>query len=123
VRRLSGGRNADFNPQDLAAIDLFRNHTDSQARSDLLVMCRLMKIVIQNPQDLSYFVAPGRWSKECREAMVFENFRVAVEWCTQHKLGAVQVVLKAEEEPFAFPLPVIASVASASRGPSTMACP
>jgi hypothetical protein len=86
-------------------------------------MCSLMKIVIQNPEDLSYFVAPGRWCKECRDAMAFENFRVAVEWCTRHKLGAVQIVLKAEEEPLGVPCPVIESAANAPRLVPVMAGP
>jgi hypothetical protein len=86
-------------------------------------MTCLMKIVIQNPHDLSYFVAPGRWSRECRDAMAFENFRVAVEWCAQHKLGAVQIVLKAEEESFGLPLPVMESAANAPTFPSGMARP
>jgi len=86
-------------------------------------MICLMKIVIQNPDDLSYFVAPGRWSNECRDAMAFENFRVALESCTRHKLGGVQIVLKAEEEPFGLPLPVMESAANAPRFPSEIAHP
>jgi hypothetical protein len=57
-----------------------------------------MKIVIQNPTDLSYLTALRQWSPDLREAMVFENFRVAVEFCNQNKLGDVQILLKVEEE-------------------------
>jgi hypothetical protein len=61
-----------------------------------------MKIVIQNPKDSSYLDALQQWTSDLNEAVVFENFRVAVAHCSRHKLGDVQVTLKIEAEPACF---------------------
>jgi hypothetical protein len=57
-----------------------------------------MKIVIQNPKDLSYLDPHGRWISDCRQALTFENFRVAVDFFSAHKLGDVQIVLRPDDD-------------------------
>jgi hypothetical protein len=57
-----------------------------------------MKIVIQHPQNLMYLSALHQWTSDARQAMIFETFRIAVDFCVTHKLGSVQIVLKAEDE-------------------------
>jgi hypothetical protein len=57
-----------------------------------------VKIVIQNPQDLSFLTELRQWSPHLRDAMTFENFRIALDFCSRQKLGKVQVVLQAEDE-------------------------
>jgi len=57
-----------------------------------------VKIVIQNPQDLSFLTELRQWSPHLKDAMTFENFRIALDFCSRQKLGKVQVVLQAEDE-------------------------
>jgi hypothetical protein len=57
-----------------------------------------MKIVIQNPKNLYYLTAEGTWSAESSQALVFDNFRVAVEYFSDHKLCDVRIVLPGEED-------------------------
>jgi hypothetical protein len=57
-----------------------------------------MKIVIQHPQNLMYLSALHQWTSDARQALIFETFRIAVDFCVTHKLGSVQIVLKAEDE-------------------------
>jgi hypothetical protein len=57
-----------------------------------------MNIVIQNAKDLMYLDSSRQWTADSHQAMTFENFRVAVAYCSTHKLGDVQIVLKPEDE-------------------------
>lgn len=65
-----------------------------------------MKIVIQNTQDSTFLTPTMKWSPHLREAWAFDNFRIAVEFCSHHHLRHVQIVLTGGDEHADIPLPI-----------------
>ena len=65
-----------------------------------------MRIVIQNAQDSTFLTAAMQWTPHLREARVFDNFRIAVELCSEKHLRHVQVVLMGGDEHADIAIPI-----------------
>ena len=66
----------------------------------------MMKVVIQNPFTLSYLQSLGKWTYHCEEAFPFESSARAIQFCREHELSDMQVVLKFPNGRFDVELPV-----------------
>ena len=76
-----------------------------------------MKVLVQNPLTLSYFANLGRWTSDPDKAYVFKDSRSAIQFCINHDLSDMQVVLKGPEERFDVQVPVgLSAPPSASPG-------
>jgi len=65
-----------------------------------------MKVLVQNPLTLSYFSNVGRWTSDPEKAFAFKDSRSAIQFCLNHDLADMQVVLKGPEERFDVQVPV-----------------
>ena len=65
-----------------------------------------MKVLVQNPLTLSYFANVGRWTSDPEKAHIFKDSRSAIQFCLNHDLGEMQVVLKGPEERYDVQFPV-----------------
>ncbi len=67
-----------------------------------------MKVLIQNPENLLYLEAPGRWSHDIKSALDFGNSDEAIAFCFEHHIAPVQVVLQWDGSPYSISIPVMA---------------
>lgn len=65
-----------------------------------------MKVLVQNPLTLSYFANVGKWTSDPEKAFVFKDSRSAIQFCLNHDLSDMQVVLKGPEDRFDVQVPV-----------------
>jgi hypothetical protein len=80
-----------------------------------------MKIVIQNPKSSLYLATALQWTPNGADALVFENFRIAVEFCATHKLGDVQIVLWSDEDHCDLRIPLAGSLRTLTATPALRA--
>ena len=77
-----------------------------------------MKVLVQNPLTLSYFANVGRWTSDPEKAFVFKDSRSAIQFCLNHDLSDMQVVLKGPEDRFDVQVPVGLHTNAASASPA-----
>jgi hypothetical protein len=65
-----------------------------------------MKVLVQNPLTLSYFANLGKWTSDPEKAYVFKDSRSAIQFCLNHELSDMQVVLKGSDDRFDVQVPV-----------------
>jgi len=65
-----------------------------------------MKVLVQNPLTLSYMQKPEGWTGNPEQASAFPDTRSAIQFCREHDLADMQVVLKFPDERFDVQLPV-----------------
>ena len=65
-----------------------------------------MKVLVQNPFTLSYFQDMERWTAKPEQALVFQNTQSAIQFCREHDLSDMQVVLKFPDDKFDVEVPV-----------------
>jgi hypothetical protein len=68
-----------------------------------------VKVLIQNPVTLEYFHSPLSWSSAADDAMAFEDSHSAVQFCLEHGLAAMNVVLKFDDGQYDLQVPVLAA--------------
>lgn len=68
-----------------------------------------MRILLQHKDTGLYFGDINSWCADASEAADFVSSTQAIEFCSAHKLGAVQVVLKFEDEKYEIVLPNVAA--------------
>ena len=65
-----------------------------------------MKVLVQNPLTLSYFANVGKWTSDPEKAFVFKDSRSAIQFCLNHELADMQIVLKGPEARYDVQVPV-----------------
>jgi hypothetical protein len=65
-----------------------------------------MKILVQNCLTHLYLKALAEWTHEVSEARSFPNSERAIAFCTEHRIPAVQVVLKFESDRYDINVPI-----------------
>jgi hypothetical protein len=65
-----------------------------------------MKILIQNCQTHLYFKSLSEWTPDAEEARNFKSSDQAIKLCAEHRIPAVQIVLKFENNAFDVPIPI-----------------
>jgi hypothetical protein len=75
-----------------------------------------MKVLVQNPLTLSYLQKPEGWTRNPEQATAFPDTRSAVQFCREHDLADMQVVLKFPDERFDVQLPVTFGAPASQRG-------
>ena len=68
-----------------------------------------MKVLIQSCDTMTYLTEGGDWSHRHEDALEFPNSVRALEYCLNHKLSNVRIVLKFPEPLHDVVLPVTAS--------------
>jgi hypothetical protein len=65
-----------------------------------------MKILVQNCLTHLYLKTLSEWTADSAEAKTFPNSESAILYCSQHRLSAVQIVLKFESDRYDISLPI-----------------
>jgi hypothetical protein len=67
-----------------------------------------MKVLIQNSDTLLYLESLDTWSPNIATAFDFGNSDHAIEFCAEHGIAPVQVVLQWAGMPYSISIPVVA---------------
>src|SRR6185436_18315442 len=70
-----------------------------------------MKILVQNPLTLSYYMQPGKWTHDPALACAFSTSQEAVRHCMENGLHNLQVVFKFPDDRYDIELPILATQA------------
>jgi hypothetical protein len=65
-----------------------------------------MKILVQNCLTHLYFKSLEEWTADSSEAKGFPSSEKAILYCTQHRIPAVQIVLKFDPERYDITVPI-----------------
>ena len=65
-----------------------------------------MKVLVQNPITSQFYQDPEHWTSEHKKALVFEDSYSAMQFCLEHELSDMQVVLKFPDEQYDLSMPV-----------------
>lgn len=52
-----------------------------------------MKVFLQNDVTLAYLRSPGEWTPDTERAMVFKDSASAIQFCLEHELRDMRIVL------------------------------
>ena len=66
-----------------------------------------MRVLVQNPLTLSYYLAPGLWTRDSEEALAFSNSQEAINFCVGQGLFNLQIVLKFPDDRYDIELPIL----------------
>lgn len=75
-----------------------------------------MKILVQNCHTHQYLKAPSDWTPDVNHATDFGNSERALAFCTEHRIPAVQIVLKFDYERYDVKLPITEECKEADNG-------
>src|SRR3954466_4839194 len=70
-----------------------------------------MRILVQNPLTLSYYMQPGKWTHDPALALAFSNSQEAVRHCMENGLHNLQIVFKFPDDRYDIELPILATQA------------
>jgi len=65
-----------------------------------------MKVYLQHETTLAFIRKPGDWTTDIDRAMVFSDTNSAIEFCLEHELNGMQIVLHFAEFGYDVHLPV-----------------
>lgn len=68
-----------------------------------------MKVLIQNSASLLYLEGQDRWSADVGNAIDFGNSDRAIEFCAEHGIAPVHVVLQWSGMPYSIAIPIAAA--------------
>src|SRR3954468_7001384 len=71
----------------------------------------VMKILVQNPLTLSYYLQPGKWTHDPALAFAFSTSQEAVRHCMENGLHNLQIVFKFPDDRYDIELPILATQA------------
>lgn len=77
-----------------------------------------MRILLQQKDSGLYFKEAGVWTADAGEATDFLCSTKAIDYCTDHRISGVQLVLKFDEEHAQIVMPVTADKRAASPRPT-----
>jgi hypothetical protein len=66
----------------------------------------LMKILVQNCLTHLYFKSPTEWTADVSEAKSFPTSEKAIFYCAEHRIPAVQIVLKFDPDKYDITVPI-----------------
>lgn len=66
-----------------------------------------MKILLQQRESGLYLRELGDWTRDAGQAMDFLSSTRAIDFCAEHHIGDVQLVLKFEEQMYDIVLPMV----------------
>lgn len=66
-----------------------------------------MRVLVQNPLTLSYYLAPGMWTRDPEDACAFSNSQEAINFCVEQRLFNLQIVLKFPDDRYDIELPIL----------------
>lgn len=66
-----------------------------------------MRVLVQNPLTLSYYLAPGLWTRDPDEARAFSTSQEAINFCVEQGLFNLQIVLKFPDDRYDIELPIL----------------
>ena len=70
-----------------------------------------MRILVQNPLTLSYYIELGKWTRDPDLASAFSNSQEAVRHCMENGLHNLQIVFKFPDDRYDIQLPILATQA------------
>src|SRR3954454_16462671 len=70
-----------------------------------------MRILVQNPLTLSYYMQPGKWTHDPSVACAFSTSQEAVRHCMENGLHNLQIVFKFPDDRYDIELPILATQA------------
>lgn len=65
-----------------------------------------MKVLVQDPLTSYYFQNLGQWTADPELAFAFKDSRHAIQFCLNHDMANMQIVLKGPEERFDVQVPI-----------------
>jgi hypothetical protein len=68
-----------------------------------------MRVLVQNPLTLSYYLAPGKWTRDCSLAHAFSTSQEAINFCVEQGLHNLQIVLKFPDDRYDIELPILST--------------
>lgn len=67
----------------------------------------VMKVLIQNPDNLLYLGPSNDWVPDADEAFDFRNSDNALEFCARNRIAPAQVVLRWDKNPYTISIPIV----------------
>ena|SRR6185437_7768269 len=85
-------------------------------RSELnsVTVITVMKVLIQNPDNLLYLGPSNEWLRDVGDAFDFRNSDNALEFCARNNIAPAQVVLWWDKNPYSISIPIIPQAPPAS---------
>ena len=74
-----------------------------------------MKVLVQNPLTLAYWQQPQNWTRNPEQASAFGDSKSAIQFCREHDLTDMQIVLKFADDRYDVQLPVTLDAPVGSR--------
>jgi hypothetical protein len=68
-----------------------------------------MRVLVQNPLTLSYYLSPGKWTRDYSLAHGFNTSQEAISFCLENGLHNLQIVLKFPDDRYDIELPILAT--------------
>ena len=81
----------------------------------------VMKVLIQNPDNLLYLGPSNDWVPDADEAFDFRNSDNALEFCARNRIAPAQVVLRWDKNPYTISIPIVPQMPEAEKQQASVA--